>query len=223
MKRALALIVLMLGVAGVAFGQSSSGPNSPASASDDSNGTNGAGGTAWATQSSGEVVDGTGATCAMAGTSGTATDLLVLNGFGFSIPAGSTILGVSVTVTLKGSNSLIDQAVWLCSATGTVLGTNQKRSGASTWTTSYNAVTYGGSSSTWGASLTSAIVNGAGFGFEIGTAVLGSPGGTQTANVDGATMTVTYTPPPVGGHRIFEMEARSIGFQRDVRAVQTAR
>ncbi|MGH9821810.1 MAG: hypothetical protein ACREDR_00910 [Blastocatellia bacterium] len=199
---ALVLAFVSLGRVG-AQSTLSQGPANPGTATDD----NSAGGNAWSNTSNALVLDGSLATSLII-VGSPSTDLLALTNFGLTVPAGSTIVGVTVNVTLDvtPTNCAADNIVRLCTGVGAMTGSNQARPNTTGWQTSLNTVTYGSSSSTWGATLTPAIVNSAGFGFEIQAAGMSGCNSTITPAVDGATMTITYTPPPPAGtRRIFIM------------------
>jgi hypothetical protein len=95
------------------------------------------------------------------------TDYLVTSGYGFTLPAHATIVGVTVRVeateTGSGSSSYIPQ---LHSATTPTLIGSAKTAVTVTGTTPVIS-SNGGTSDLWGATLTPAIVNNAGFGVSI--------------------------------------------------------
>ena len=120
---------------------------------------------------------------------------LVASNFGFAIPAGANILGVSATIgRFRSSNAfsgeVTDNTVSLRKS-GANVGNNKAAGG--NWGTSETAVNYGGAADLWGTSWTASEINDASFG--VGLAVnISTTFGTRTANVDYITVNVTYQP-----------------------------
>lgn len=104
------------------------------------------------------------------------SNYLVAQGFGFNIPAGATICGVTVQVHRIRLDLLLgditDNSVKLLSG-GSIAGINH--ASATSWSTTEQTVTYGGASDTWGLSLTPAIVNNANFGVGVSATMTGGP------------------------------------------------
>jgi hypothetical protein len=117
------------------------------------------------------------------------TEYLSLTGFGFSIPAGATVVGVTVSLRKETTQlGVFDYSVKLCNG-GAVIGSS--RASASQWgTASFPTTVYGGSGDGWGASLTHTIVNSSTFGIAISASVTTSHSGTTLIQV-GASSTVT--------------------------------
>jgi hypothetical protein len=140
-----------------------------------------AGNTAWTTPGNITADDAATASAAVP------TDYLVASTFGFSIPAGATILGVTVEVqaheTGTGSSNYVVQ---LHSDTTPTLIGSSKNSATVTGTTP-TTQSFGGAADVWGASLTSTIVNGTGFGVS-----LWSTDTTNTLLVDFIRITIEY-------------------------------
>jgi hypothetical protein len=113
--------------------------------------------------------------------------------FGFAIPGGSTIDGISVSINRRAlaASSAEDFRVQLSTAENTFVGDN-KADTVTAWPTADATVSYGGITDTWNASPTVAMVNAVGFGVTLSVQTL-------LANVDvfvdHITMTITYTPP----------------------------
>lgn len=88
--------------------------------------------------------------------------------FGFSIPAGSTILGVSVRLASHKSGAFIGNAtmkiqqMYLRDETGATTGTVHNN--ATEWTTTNTFYFLGSSSDLWGCALTPEWINDADFG-----------------------------------------------------------
>ncbi len=143
-----------------------------------------AGSTAWT--SPGNVVSDN----ATDTTSAVPTDYLVTSGYGFTIPGGSTISGVTVRVeaseTGTGASSYIPQ---LHSATTPTLIGSAKSAVTVTGATKVIS-SNGGTSDVWGATLTPDIVNNSGFGVSIW-----STDTTNTLAIDYVTIAIEYTTP----------------------------
>ena len=110
--------------------------------------------------------------------------------FGFTVPLSATITGVVVEIKERASfaTSIWDSTVRLLM--GTVeFGTNHAASVA--WSTTSGYVTYGTPTDLWGAALTPAIVNAAGFG--VALKVWNQPPAIQNAYVDHIRVTVYYS------------------------------
>ena len=140
-----------------------------------------AGLTAWTTPENVVSDNAADATC-----NGTGSDYLVARNFNFSaIPAGATILGVTVRVEASehsaGTESLNGQ---LQNDAAVLIGISQAQTISGT---AKSVSTYGSTSDTWSASLTAAMVTQANFGvrFWFTTA--------HDIRIDYVTMAVEYT------------------------------
>ena len=145
----------------------------------------------WTNPTNAEAADGVYATVTEGNID---SHYLKVSGFGFSIPAGSTIKGVTVKITRHGStggaSSGADGSLLLAKAG--VLGGTDKADTVTAWTGTDTTITYGGSFDLWGNTLAPSDVNNTGFG--VGLAVLDSA--IQfSAFVDQITMKVCYYPP----------------------------
>jgi hypothetical protein len=118
------------------------------------------------------------------------TDYLVTSSYGFAIPSTAVIHGVTVRVEVSetgtGSSNFVAQ---LHSATTPTLEGSSKNSGTVNGTTKV-IETLGGAADVWGASLTPAIVNAAGFGVSIW-----STDTTNTLAIDFVTIAIEYAIP----------------------------
>jgi hypothetical protein len=132
------------------------------------------------------------------------TDYLVTSGYGFTLPAHATIVGVTVRVeaseTGSGSSSYIPQ---LHSATTPTLIGSAKTAVTVTGTTPVIS-SNGGTSDLWGATLTPAIVNNAGFGVSIW-----STDTVNTLSIDFVTIAIEYTPFPTASVVSKDLQARN--------------
>jgi hypothetical protein len=124
-------------------------------------------------------------------------EILVASNFTFTIPAGSTIDGITVEIDRRSiiASSGKDFRVQL--ATGTtfadLVGTN-KAAPATIWPTTSTVATYGGAADTWTAGLTAAQVNAVGF-----AVFLSAQANIANADigVDFIRVTINYTLVPV--------------------------
>lgn len=141
-----------------------------------------AGATAW-TNPGNVVSDNTTDT-----TSAVPTDYLVCSAFGFAVPATATILGVTVKVeaseTGTGTSNYVPQLI--SDTTPTLIGAAKNAVTVSGATKVIS--TNGGATDTWSATLTPAIVNGAGFGVAIW-----STDTVNTLEIDYVTIEIEYT------------------------------
>jgi hypothetical protein len=121
------------------------------------------------------------------------TDYLVCTNFAFAVPATATILGVIVRVEAgeqgSGASTYVPQLI--SAATPTLIGAAKSDVSVSGAT---KAITTNGSATDlWSATLTPAIVNGAGFGVAIW-----STDTTNTLEIDYVTIEVHYTATRLG-------------------------
>lgn len=125
----------------------------------------------------------------LSGTSPT-SDYLDLTNFGFSIPSGATINGVTVAIerSVSFASNSQDETVQLIKG-GTAQGTN-KADTATNWPTTEASVNYGGVADLWALSLTDADVNASNFGVRIAAKTTSA---SSTAQIDFVTITITYT------------------------------
>jgi hypothetical protein len=94
------------------------------------------------------------------------SQILVASNFGFSIPVGATIDGITVEIERRSIVALSGKDFRVQLATGTtfadLVGTN-KADTSTIWLTSFSIATYGGAADLWSAGLTVAQINAAGF------------------------------------------------------------
>lgn len=126
-------------------------------------------------------------------TTGVITHYLKLSGFAFSVPSDATINGVTVSVERRasGTANIRDASIKLVNASGAVAGTEHANT-ATAWPNGTDGTaSYGSGSDLWGLTLTPATVNDPDFGVAI--AAKHYSGVSNHAQVDTATITVTYT------------------------------
>ncbi len=117
------------------------------------------------------------------------TNYLKCTGYGFTIPAGATINGITVSVEDHSARTIYDYAVSLVKG-GTVQATNYGT--LTNMPTSDATSTYGGAADLWGTTWTVANINNANFGVAF-AAQRGPYNTNDTANVDYMPITVNYT------------------------------
>lgn len=125
------------------------------------------------------------------------TNYLKCTGYGFSIPAGATITGITVGPWVNSTYTMIDNAMQLVKsgviqATNLASGANTFPNGGGTFAGSPVQLTYGGAPGVWGGTWTPADINNINFGAAF-AAQRGGFATTQQAAVDAMPITVTYT------------------------------
>lgn len=117
--------------------------------------------------------------------------LLTVRSFGFDVPLGARITGVTVHIDRTANQTVVKDASIVLLSDGPI-GDNRKR--PDTWTRPTTS-DYGGPSDGWNADLTPALVNSPSFGvgvaavFDLSAGFVSPP---PRADVDGITMVVTY-------------------------------
>jgi hypothetical protein len=120
--------------------------------------------------------------------SGQSSHYLKVDGFNFNVPSGATILGVEADIKEVGSTGVFDNIIKL-EVGGSVTGNNQSK----TYNTpSFVVATseYGGSTDTWGATLSSSDVNASNFGVMI--SLKSTTAGFLSADISSVLMKVYY-------------------------------
>lgn len=128
------------------------------------------------------------------------TNYLEASNFDFSsIPAGSTINGIVVTINRfqSGTYSAITDKVISLILEGSLIGTGKVPPGGSWSPIMPTPVSFGGSSDLWGTSVTLANIQDSTFGVVL--SINGAGGLTNVGFVDYISMTITYTPPVLSG------------------------
>jgi hypothetical protein len=148
-----------------------------------------AGSAAWNNPTNVFSDNATSATQAVAGVA----DYLVTSGYGFSIPTNATIIGVTVRVEASetGSGSATYTPQLHSNTTPTLIGSAKS---PVTVTTGPTISTNGSATDLWGATLTPAIVNDAGFGVSIW-----SVDTNNTLSIDYVTIAIEYSLPTDDG------------------------
>lgn len=125
--------------------------------------------------------------------SATPCDYLDLTNFGFAVPSGATINGITVAIERSASTGNVqDDTVQLIKG-GTASGTNKADTGTD-WpaTASEASVNYGGAADLWALSLTDTDVNASNFGVRISAKTASA--GANIPEIDFVSITITYSP-----------------------------
>ncbi|MDO8988724.1 MAG: LamG-like jellyroll fold domain-containing protein [Sideroxyarcus sp.] len=135
---------------------------------------------------------------ASASVDGSTTRFLRCTGYGFAIPAGATIDGITVNVERRSSRTdgggSVDAAMRLVKAG--VIGTTD-HSTSTTYTTSDVVEAHGSASDLlWGTTWTAADINNTNFGAAFAATKASSSGNAHTISVDHIQIVVNYTPAP---------------------------
>lgn len=178
---------------------SAAGPNASGTQADDS----AVGTLTWSSPSS-AVSSNNGYATAGHSTASTVrqTHYLKVTNFGFAIPSGATINGVTVAVERMASEtglSFTVDAVLSLVKGGTVSGNN--KADTSTHWSAEKTISYGGAADLWGLTLTDTDVNATTFGVVLSANVSrkASGKGSSTASVDFISITIDYTTGGGGG------------------------
>ena len=116
---------------------------------------------------------------------------LTATNFGFWVPTGSTIDGITVEIDRRCfAGAAQDQEVRLYDSTSTLVGDDKQT--ATAWPASLAIATYGGVADTWTAGFDTTDINSSNFG--VALIVLADAANTDIA-VDFIRVTVTYTLP----------------------------
>lgn len=166
------------------------GPNNPGTQASDTT----LGGLSWTNPSDAATSNDAWATALLTASGGATpfSQYLKLTGFGFSIPAGATIDGITVSVERNktGFGTIVDNRVRIVK--GGTIGSTDKASATAWPATTDSSASYGSSSDLWGDTWASTDINDSGFGIAISAK---NTHATQsgTARIDTATITVNYT------------------------------
>ncbi len=167
----------------------SEGPNNPGTMADD----DAVGTTVWDNPDNAKASDDSYSSCSAAAV--VQSHYLKATNFGFSIPAGATVDGITVEIERHGGTTIGDIIVRLVDGNGTVVGDNKLI--ATNWVGDLDTYyTYGGAADTWNASLDDTDINDLDFG------VVLSVEDVQRYNeafVDHIRITIEYTEAVAGG------------------------
>ena len=125
---------------------------------------------------------------AVANATGTATKYLECVNYGFSIPSGAIINGITVLVERKSSSATGSQDAAVRLIKGGVYG-SANRATTSVYTTSDLTESHGGATDLWGDTWTATDINSSTFG----AAFAATKSSSSTVSVDVISITVDYT------------------------------
>jgi MSHA biogenesis protein MshQ len=138
---------------------------------------------------------------AAASVDGSTTNFLQCVNYGFAIPTGSTIDGITVNAERKSTSTLQggsqDAAMRIVKA-GVIGATD--RSTATIYTTADFIEAHGGAADLWGEVWTAADINDPNFGAAFAATKANPAGAAHNITVDHMPITVTYTPPSGPDH-----------------------
>lgn len=168
----------------------SQGPNAPSSGANDTS----IGAKVWSNPGNILVQDAAYAE-AIDVTSSVVSNYLTATGFGFSIPSGATIDGITVDIlkmrVAGGIGNARDNSIKIIQG-GVISGVS--RANAINWPTTFTYVTYGSSSDLWGVSWTDTDINASNFGIAIsGRGTGAKPAQRKRLRVDFVRITIDYT------------------------------
>jgi hypothetical protein len=164
----------------------SSGPNSTSTVADDSS----VGTVSWSNPARAISSNNSYATAVL--NDNVISHYIKATNFGFSIPSGATINGITVEVEKKAQTASRLQDYRVRIIKGGVIGATDK-SNTNWWGTSDTYITYGGSSDLWGEAWTASDINNANFGLALSAYKNTTTGGNVTASIDHVRITITYT------------------------------
>lgn len=123
------------------------------------------------------------------------SNYLRCTGYGFAIPAGATINGITVRVERRASvnNSVRDAAMRLVRDVAGPAIQATDRSTLTNYTTADVIEAHGGAADLWGGVWTPADINSINFGAAFASQKPGTAGGARTVSVDYMPITVTYS------------------------------
>jgi hypothetical protein len=177
--------LLSLFVFGIALADTS-GPNNPSTGADDSS----IGTITWTNPTRVTASDNSYATASL--NDNQISHYLKATGFGFAIPAGSTINGITASIEKKASTGKRIQDYRVRIIKGGVIGSTDKAD-TTQWGTSDTSTIYGGVADLWGETWTVSDINNSNFGLAISAYKNATQGNAVTASVDNVRITITYT------------------------------
>ena len=175
------------------------GPSAPGTTADD----NAVGTKTWATTSNATVSDDAHSIVNCAAGALETSHYLKCTNFGFSIPSGATIDGVTVAIERKatgnsGGNLYVRDSTVSLVKGGTVSGAN-KAVTLTNWTTTDSVASYGGATDLWTLTLADTDINASTFGVVLSVLMRDRFSTGQDGKVDLITISVDYTAGGGGG------------------------
>jgi len=124
---------------------------------------------------------------------GNYSDYLAVSGFGFSIPSGSTITGIEVSIERNDVNNKVKDNIVSLIKGGTIGGTNKASNNG--WPSTDATATYGSNIDLWGNTWTDSDINSSAFGVAFSWKRSGGGTSTAFARIDQITIIVYYSAP----------------------------
>lgn len=144
---------------------------------------------AWTNPTNAQASDDTGATRSI--DDGQVSDYLQCSNYGFTIPDGNRVQGITATIRRQASNTNVQDSEVLLLRGGTREATNRATTTAYT-NGSYSNDAYGSTTDLWGAEWSINDINVTGFGLALASQKSNNTGGGRTVNVDVISLRVTY-------------------------------
>ncbi len=119
------------------------------------------------------------------------SNYLKCTGYGFTIPAGAIIDGITVTINRSASRATMVQDAAMRIVKNGAIGVTDKSDAVSFWPTTAASQSYGNATDLWGTTWTVADINAANFGAAI-AAIASNGSGNVTPTVNSITITVNY-------------------------------
>lgn len=173
------------------------GPNFPGAATGNTNTVGGGTASAWTTPTNIEANDGAFAVAGLSVATPISQDLRG-GTFGFAIVSTDVINGVLLEVSAKATLGTASFVTVKLESSGAAIGVNRA---SGTLTTTLTVFSFGGSSDTWGASLTPAIVNDPSFFANVSFSETAS----SAVDVDFFRVTIFSTSAPLGKSQMFKV------------------
>jgi hypothetical protein len=150
-----------------------------------------AAGVAWTNPSDVLVNNSTGGSVTLGGAA-PSSDQLFCNTCGFTLPGGSTLNSINVSLSARGSAAGNLQLVLSDNVGGLISSAVNITITSSSWTTYTSPSGFGG----WASPPTVATLDSNGFGVSI---IASKSGSSSLVEIDWVTITIDYTPPMGGG------------------------
>ncbi len=153
------------------------------------------------------------------------SEYLLCTNFGFTIPDGAGIDGITVTVEKNKFDAVTCTDEHVKIVKGGSIGSTNKADTSTNWnSTTDSTASYGGVSDLWGETWAASDINGSTFGVVVSSDMSGSPG-FDIARIDQVLITVTFSPKVQIniGDEFKEMSAMQINISdvwKDVNSIQ---
>jgi hypothetical protein len=168
-------------------------------------GANGSGGGSVTWTDPGNITASDNSYAVIQGPDGFSSKDLDCTNFGFNLPAGATINGITVSIERYGSGQVIDTSIKLLNGDGAGGESEQDKSTGATWGAE-GITTFGSPTDSWGESWTASEVNSSNFGVRIQCEGVTGDYAVDQAYIDHVQITVYFTSTiKAGGLEVKEM------------------